>query len=184
MSIEQYIEELSAATRHGWGFLAAYGVTWLACWWAWSKWSERTAAYFTLFQGMVALPLALALTSATSGPARPMLPGMDYLSVLLASGQLLGLPIVIYLVSKSSFTSVPLAMVLLLVVHFAPYSWLYATPLYLVMGATLSIAAVVATSTAGRGERESRDEGVAGAGRVCLTTGVGMLISSGVALTL
>jgi hypothetical protein len=64
--------------------------------------------------------VALALTAITPGPDRPTLAGMDNLTILLAIGQLLGLPIVIYLVASARFTLVPLGMVILLVVHFAP----------------------------------------------------------------
>lgn len=78
------------------------------------------------------------------------MPGMDGLAVLLSSGQLLGLPIVVYVAARGRFTQVPLAMVILLVVHFAPYSWLYATPLYLVMGASIAVASVIAYDTARR----------------------------------
>ncbi len=126
---------LAEATGHGWGFLAAYGLTWLACAVGWRRWGAQVGAYCTLFQGMLALPLALLLTAVTPGPDRPSMAGMDDVSVLLASGQLLGLPIVIHLVTRRRFTDVPRAMVIILVVHFAPYTWLYATPLYLVMGA-------------------------------------------------
>lgn len=184
MGIEQYITELGAATRHGWGFLAAYGLTWLACWWSWRRRSPRTAAYVTLFQGMVALPLALALTSATPGPPRPTMPGMDSLTILLACGQLLGLPVVIFLVAGRRFTLVPLSMVILIVVHFAPYSWLYGTPLYVVMGGVLSVGAVVAAGATDGHQPRPRDLGVTSAGRVCLSTGVGLLLSGAVAWAL
>lgn len=172
---------LAEATGHGWGFLAAYGLTWLMCAVGWRRWGAQVGAYCTLFQGMVALPLALLLTAVTPGPDRPTMAGMDNLSVLLASGQLLGLPIVIYLVTRDRFTEVPRAMVLILVVHFAPYSWLYATPLYLAMGAVVSIAAVIADATAHRHAVTTAETDEASAGRVCLTTGVVMLVSAGVA---
>ena len=139
------------------------------------------AAYATLFQGMVFLPVALALTAITPGPDRPTLAGMDSLVILLATGQLFGLPIVIYLVAKARFTLVPLAMVILLVVHFAPYSWLYATPLYVVMGGVLSVGAVVAMTSAERGSDAGDQADVTGAGRVCLATGVVMILCAAIA---
>lgn len=181
MSIDEYRQALAEATGHGWGFLAAYGLTWVVCAIVWRRWGARSGAYCTLFQGMVALPLALTLTAITPGPVRPILAGMDNLSVLLSVGQLLGLPIVIYLVARSRFTRVPLAMVILLVVHFAPYSWLYATPLYFVMGAAVAIAAVIADATAHGDGVLSEDADVTGAGRICMATGVTMLISAGIA---
>lgn len=177
MTISEYVEVLGEATGHGWGFLTAYGLTWLVCAGLWMRSSPRVAAYGTLFQGLVALPLALLLTELTPGPARPVLDGMDSLTILLSSGQLLALPVVIYLVVQERYTAVPLAMVLMLVVHFAPYSWLYGTPLYVVMGAAVSLAAVASAASV-----RSDDALVAtGAGRVCLTTGTILLLCAVVA---
>ena len=183
MTIEEYQHTLAAATGHGWGFLAAYGLTWLVCSWCWRRWGARVGAYCTLFQGMVALPLALWLTALTPGPARPEMDGMQGLSVLLSMGQLLGLPIVIYLVARGQYSRAPLAMVILLAVHFAPYSWLYATPLYLVMGGAISVGAAFADASARRGHAVA-DPDVLGSARVCLSTGVVMLFSAGVAWVL
>lgn len=184
MGIEEYQHVLGEATGHGWGFLAAYGATWLACSAAWRLWGPRVGAYCTLFQGLVALPLALLLTASTPGPDRPVMAGMEGVSVLLASGQLLGLPIVIYLTARNHFTRVPLAMVILLAVHFAPYSWLYATPLYLAMGAAISITAALADATAHRDADGTIEADVRGATRTCLVVGLIMLISAVVAFLL
>lgn len=183
MTVPEYLHALGEATGHGWGFLAAYGLTWLICALAWHRWSAKVAAYCTLFQGMVALPLALALTAIGPGAPRPSMPGMDGLPIFLSAGQLLGLPVVIYVVATGRFTLVPLSMTILLVVHFAPYSWLYATPLYLVMGGILSVAAVIATASAAKDVAAPKAQ-VSGAGRVCLVTGVVMLASAAVALLL
>jgi hypothetical protein len=184
MTVPEYLHALGEASGHGWGFLTAYGLTWLVCALAWRRWSSRIAAYATLFQGMVALPLALALTALGPGPDRPTMAGMDSLTILLASGQLLGLPIIIYLVAAGRFTLVPLSMVLLLVVHFAPYSWLYATPLYVVMGGILAIAAVIATASAQQARTTAAEAGATGAVRLCLATGLVMLVCAAVAWSL
>jgi hypothetical protein len=183
MTVAEYRQALGEATGHGWGFLSAYGLTWLICALAWHRRGAKVGAYCTVLQGTVALPLALALTAVGSGAPRPSMPGMDSLSMLLSAGQLLGLPIVLHLVATGRFTLVPLSMTILLVVHFAPYSWLYATPLYLVMGGVLSVAAVIATATATRGGSDP-DAEVSGAGRVCLVNGVGMLTCAAVAVLL
>src|SRR5690606_41145898 len=97
MTTSEYGAVLGEGTGHGWGFLTAYGLTWLVCAVLWLRSSARVAAYGTLFQGMVALPLALLLTELTPGPPRPVLDGMESLTILLSSGQLLALPVVIYL---------------------------------------------------------------------------------------
>ncbi|WP_144122723.1 DUF7010 family protein [Catellatospora sichuanensis] len=181
MGVEEYIQALALANRHGWAFLAAYGTTWMLCALAWLRASPRTAAYITLFQGAVALPGALALTALIPGPPRPDLAVFDSLSVTIATGQLLGLPVVIFFVISGRHTLVPLVMVTILVVHFAPYTWLYGTPLYAMMGAAISLSAVLLTH---RAEREGGPGQVVGARRVCLSTGLLMLSGAVAALAL
>lgn len=100
------------------------------------------------------------------------------LSVLLSSGQLLALPLVIYLVGQRQYTCVPLAMTIILVVHFAPYSWLYATSLYLVMGGAVAIGVVVAMNVAGRGRDSNEDRAAAQASATSLTTGAVLAVSA------
>src|SRR5699024_11784205 len=95
-----------------------------------SRTSPCRAASASLFQGMLALPIALGLTALTATFDRPELDGMDLLPVLLRVGQLLVLPLVIFLVATRRYTLVPLAMAIVLVVHFALYSWRSATRLY------------------------------------------------------
>ncbi|MFC5337138.1 DUF7010 family protein [Leucobacter denitrificans] len=181
MTIPEYTHALGEATRHGWGFLAAYGATWLVCALLWRRTSPRTAAYATLFQGMAALPVALGLTALTAGADRPVLEGMDTLSVLLSAGQLLALPLVILLVATRRYTQVPLAMAIVLVVHFAPYSWLYATPLYLILGAAVSIGVTVAMGIKGRADRSEEQSSSMQAGRASLITGVVLVVSAVIA---
>ncbi len=181
MTVEQYLHVLGETTRHGWGFLAAYGLTWFSCGLIWRRARPKVAAYCTLFQGMIALPLALGLTALTPGPPRPNMPGMDTLALLFSSSQLLGLPVIVYLVISRRFTLVPLSSTILLVVHFAPYSWLYATSLYLVMGGVISVAAVLAMRSAERSRPDAEESAVIGGSRVCLVTGVVMLSSAAVA---
>ncbi|MDO5737319.1 MAG: hypothetical protein Q4P15_12680 [Propionibacteriaceae bacterium] len=182
MTIDDYRIALAEANRHGWGFLAAYGTTWLVCGVVWSRASPRVGAFFTLFQGLAALPVALLLTALTPGPATPTMPGLDTLVILLASGQLLGLPIVIYLTMAKRYTMVPLAMALLVAVHFAPYSWLYATPLYLVMGGLVSVGAAVAQSVGDRPDRG--DDAARGPMLLCFVVGGVMALSAAVAVVL
>lgn len=184
MTIDEYRLALAEANRYGWGFLAAYGTTWLICGVAWGRASVRTAAFFTLFQGMVAFPVAILVTALTQGAPRPDMPGMDALSILLASGQLLGLPIVIYLTVSKHYRMVPLAMALLVAVHFAPYSWLYATPLYLVMGGAVSVGAVIGMAAGSRGDSPVSDVAKRGPMWLCFIVGGVMAISAAVAAVL
>lgn len=181
MDVEEYTRALAAANRHGWAFLAAYGTTWLVAAMAWAKASPRTAAIVTLFQGTVGLPVALALTLLTPGPPPPHHAALDSLSLTVATGQLLGLPVVIFLVLSRRYTLVPLGLVILLVVHFAPYSWLYGTPLYMVLGGVISLAAALVSRHA---EREGGPGPTVGAHRTCLSTGLFLLSGAAVALAL
>lgn len=179
--ISEYTHALGEASRHGWGFLAAYGATWLVCaaFWRWA--APRVAAYATLFQGMVALPVALGLTAVSARADRPELEGMNSLSVLLSAGQLLALPLVIFLVASRRYTLVPLAMAIVLVVHFAPYSWLYDTPLYLAMGAAVSIGATAAMGLKGRADLTDEQRSAMQAGRTSVVTGLVLVASAAIA---
>lgn len=185
MGIDEYRFALAEANRYGWGFLAAYGTTWLVCGVAWRRATARTGAFFTLFQGLAALPVAILLTALTPGPPAPEMTGMTTLVILLASGQLLGLPIVIYLTVARRYSLVPLTMALLVAVHFAPYSWLYDTPLYLVMGAAVSVGAVIATAVGNRSDnRGDSDVTTRSAMLLCFVVGGVMATSAAVALLL
>lgn len=181
MDLVGHLDALAAANRHGWAFLAGYGAGWLLCSLAWTRLGGRPAAYVTLFQGLVSLPVALALTALAPGPPRPSAPTVDLLSVMLATGQLLGLPVVAYLVMSGRDVLVPLGMVALLVVHLAPYSWLYRTPLYVVVGAVVPLVAVTLMR---RAEREGGPGAEVGAGWVCRSTGVLLVTGAGVAAAL
>ena len=130
------------------------------------------------------MPVALGLTALTAGADRPTLEGMNMLSVLLSAGQLLALPLVIFLISTHRYTLVPLAMAIILVVHFAPYSWLYATPLYLVMGATVAVGVTATMGITGRGDRPEAQRSTNQAERACLVTGIVLVASAAVAFVL
>lgn len=183
MTLDEYRLALAEANRFGWGFLAAYGATWLVCGLAWQRASARTGAFFTLFQGLAALPVAILLTALTPGPPVPEMPSIEALVILLAAGQNLGLPIVIYLTVSRRYHMVPLAMALMVAVHFAPYSWLYATPLYLVIGGAVSVGAAVAMAVGDRSDSDT-DDTARGPMLLCFTVGGVMAISAVVAALL
>ncbi|MGO1570919.1 MAG: DUF7010 family protein [Canibacter sp.] len=128
-----------------------------------------------------------ACSTARGGPNcvdRPEPEGMNTLSVLLSAGQLLALPLVIYLVASRRYTLVPLGTAIVLVVHFAPYSWLYATPLYLIMGAAVAIEVTAAMGVEIRAKLPEEQRSVVQAGRASLVTGVVLTVSAVVALFL
>jgi hypothetical protein len=92
---------------------------------------------------------------------------------------------------RRRYALVPLAMVIVLVVHFAPYSWLYATPLYLVMGAAVAVGVTVMMSLGVRAarvpgapvpdEQTAERRSAIQAGRASLVTGLVLGVSAVVA---
>src|SRR5699024_12140237 len=100
MELVQSLEALAEQNVSGLPLLAAYVLVWLICGMVWRRAGERTAAFVTLFQGMVALPIALGLSFliGVTGQQRPVSESITQLSVLVGVSQLLGLPFLIYLV--------------------------------------------------------------------------------------
>lgn len=91
--------DLADVNYRGAAFLLAYGVTWLVCAALWRAASSRATAYATLFQGMVAFPVALGASFALGMfENRPGEGILTQLGVLVAMSQLLVLPLLIALV--------------------------------------------------------------------------------------
>lgn len=158
MEVVELVESLSllaAQNMSGFAFLAAYGVTWLVCAVIWLRATERVAAFATLFQGMVALPAALGLSALIGaiGGERPVPDEITQLSVLVGTSQLLGLPFLIYLVVKHRYTLVPFAFAAITSMHFVLYSWLYQTPVYIVMAVVISLGTATVMFAAAEPER-------------------------------
>lgn len=139
------LDQLATLNRHGFAFLLAYGLTWLAAAAVWRRRGARAGAYAVLFQGLLALPIALGLTALTATGPRPDAPLLDQLSVVLAMSQVFALPLVGYLIMAERHRTAVLAVAVSLVVHLPPYSWLYRTPLYLGLAGVLAVALVVLT---------------------------------------
>lgn len=174
MDLEESLERLADQALSGASFLAAYGLTWVVCAVLWRRRTERTAALATLFQGLVALPVALGLSVAIGalGAERPVADEITQLSVLVAVSQLLGLPFLIHLVATARYTLVPFAFAAITSMHFVLYSWLYRTPAYIVMAVVISIGTLAVTATA------PADDPRAGPVRVCALTGGSLLATA------
>src|SRR5699024_12821289 len=101
--------------------------------------------FATLFHVMVALPIALSVLVMIeeTGQERPVSVSIHQLSVLVGFSQLLGLPFLIYLVIKQYYRLVPLDFAGITSMHFVLYSWLYQTPIYIVMALLISIGTTV-----------------------------------------
>jgi len=168
------LEQLAQQNLSGVAFLSAYGLTWLICAVLWSRASQRTAAYATLFQGLVAFPLALGLSALLGaiGQARPVPDEITQLSILIGTSQLLGLPLLIYLVIKRHYALVPVVFATITAIHFVLYSWLYQTPLYIGMAVLIALGTTTVMATA------SKDNTSAGPVRVCVVTGGLLLVTA------
>lgn len=172
-----YLEILAEVNRNGFGFLLAFGLTWLVAGVVWARWGDRAGAYAALFQGLVGTPLGLLLTAASATADRPDDPTMTALSIYLATGQLLVLPLAIVLVVRERYSHALSVLVTVMAVHLVPYSWLYRTPVYAAVAVAIAVltATVVANSL-----RSSRSPGP----RLCLGSGVCLLLGGLAALVL
>ncbi|AXH97079.1 DUF7010 family protein [Ornithinimicrobium avium] len=175
--LEAYLQTLAAVNHRGAGFLAAYGTTWLAAALLWRLRGSVVGSYAALFQGMVALPLALALTALTASGPRPEGAALNQLAIYLSTGQLLVLPLAVVLVVRRRHLLAAATLSTVMAVHLVPYSWLYRTPAY------LGAAVVVALATAVLVGRHLGEEGEARTGGwVCASTGGALLLGASAAL--
>ena len=145
MDIVISLEALAMQNIYGISFLFAYGLTWIVSGLVWLKAKPRTAALCTLFQGMVAFPIAITLSFAFGalGQERVVDESITQLSILIGLSQLLGLPLLVYLFVQKQFAIMPYAFATICSMHFMLYSWLYQTPFYIAMAAFIAIGTTV-----------------------------------------
>lgn len=181
--VNNYLDALATVNRHGFGFLLAYGLTWLLAALIWRTKGDRAGAYAALFQGMIALPIAFGLVALTAVGSRPGDPTMNMLSTYLAVGQLMVLPLVIVLVMSRRYTMAVAILAATTAVHFLPYTWLYQTPIYLVMAIVIAIVIPIFIRVEDR--RKNNDRGQQGDHRqksvgvlICASTGAILLIGA------
>ncbi|MGO1543184.1 MAG: DUF7010 family protein [Gulosibacter sp.] len=145
MDLIESLQQLAKQNFYGAAFLVAYGATWIICGVLWLRAPERTAGYATLFQGLVAFPMAMGLSLAIGaiGQERPVEDALTQLSILIGTSQLLGLPLLIYLAVKQRYALIPYAFAVICSMHFVLYTWLYQTPIYIIMAVAISIGTTV-----------------------------------------
>ncbi|GAA4883462.1 hypothetical protein GCM10025788_24110 [Serinicoccus chungangensis] len=180
--LEEALVDLARSNYSGAVFLLAYGTTWLACAALWRATEPKWAVTATLFQGMVALPVALGI-SAWLGmfETRPGGELITQLGILISVSQLLVLPLLIVLTVRGRYTLVPLLFSLAGAVHFVPYAWLYQSLLYILLPIVLALGLAVIYGT-DRPTADGDDMSTTGAGRVCALTGVALLLTGGLAI--
>lgn len=178
--LESSLHLLAAQNRSGVAFLGAYGVTWLVCALLWSRAREERAALVTLFQGVVALPAALLISALIGGMRdRPVSGLVTQLSVLVASSQLLALPLLVVLFTRRKYTAIPVLFALGGALHFLPYAWLYRTPVYLAMSVVIALGVALVCL---RDRRDPLELSRLGAARICAVMSTLLLVSAGLVL--
>lgn len=180
MQVNSLLQNLARINLSGAPFLFAYGVTWLLCGLLWVKVKPSLAALATLFQGMLALPIALLIMYLIWAFAdRPETSEIDYLVILIAMSQLLALPVLIVMYRKRHYALIPVVFTIAGAVHFLMYSWLYQTVAYIIM----PVLIVITTAHLYYVHADEKGFMDSGAGRVCTLTGI-LLILNGAYLTL
>jgi hypothetical protein len=133
-------QDIGMSSAGGSPFLISYGLTFLTTAVVSLFLDVRIVALIAMFQGGVALPLALWLERrlgrkrmSSNNPLKP-------LSAQLAMSQALGLPALIAVYSLDP-KLVPLALASLGGVHFVPYAWLHNTRTYIYLAVAISVGA-------------------------------------------
>jgi hypothetical protein len=141
----------SDATRSsgsGIAFLLAYGTTLLVAGLLAFVLPVAIAALVILFQGGVALPLALVLERRLGFPPMAADNPPRALSVQILLVQVAALPAVI-LVYTLNPAYVPAVFAAIGGGHFLPYAWLHRTRLYIVLGVAISLGSLLLTALLG-----------------------------------
>jgi hypothetical protein len=140
MNLDQALTEVSASSAGGAPFLIAYGMTFILTGILSFFLAEETTALIAMFQGVVALPLALWLERrmgwARMSPNNPL----RVLSMQLAFSQALALPALIVVFNLNP-RAIPVILAGLGGVHFLPYAWLHRTRVYAVLATAISLGA-------------------------------------------
>lgn len=138
------LQELAQINVFGAPFLFAYGVTWIVCGILWMKVKQSYAGIATLFQGMIALPIALIILYLIGAfEYRPELGEINQLSLIISMSQLLIIPLLIAFYRKKHYTLIPFAFSGAGAIHFLLYSWLYQTIAYIIMSIIIAFAIAI-----------------------------------------
>jgi hypothetical protein len=133
-----YLHTYAIHNKYGAYFILGYAITWLLVGIIWLRVSEKTGALITLFQGLVGLPLAFLFSYLAGTLSGTVDPTIAQLSNSIAISQVLGWPLAIYFI-KHKPGAVPYILSSIVGIHFFLYSWLYQTPVYIGMGATICV---------------------------------------------
>ena len=131
MTLDLKREELKRATRGGFAFPIAYGISMgIVAIMAFAL-SPEQASLALLFQGTIALPLAFGITKLT-GTDTPKNHPLNDLSAFLAGAQALALPAHIYIYAIDPLY-LPTVFAAVGAMHFVPYVWLQSSKAWMVL---------------------------------------------------
>lgn len=139
--MKETLLQLANVNVSGAPFLVAYGTTWVICGVVWKKASPTFASLATLFQGMVAFPLAMLIMFLIGAiDNRPDTGILNELVVIIAISQMLVLPLLIAMFRKKHYSLIPFVFSSAGSIHFLLYTWLYQTYIYFVMSVLIALA--------------------------------------------
>jgi hypothetical protein len=134
------LDEVSASSAGGAPFLICYGVTFIITGIVSFFLPRETSALVAMFQGGVALPVALQLEKMMGDGRMSDDNPLKSLSAYLAMSQGLAIPFLI-VVYNIDLGQIPVTMAGLGGVHFLPYAWLHRTKIYAIVGVLISVGA-------------------------------------------
>ncbi len=132
------LDEVSASSAGGMPFLVCYGITFLVVGISSYFVPRETSALVAMFQGVVALPVALFLERRIRWGKMAVNNPLRKLSVVLAVSQGLAIPflIVVYNIEPGQ---IPICLAGLAGVHLLPYGWLQRTSIYIGLAIFVSV---------------------------------------------
>lgn len=134
------LDEVSASSAGGAPFLLCYGITFTLTGVLAFFLPREVSALIAMFQGGVALPIALWL-ERRMGTARMSDDNpLKQLSAMLAMSQGLAIPFLIVVYSTDP-GQIPVTMAGLGGVHFLPYAWLHRTRIYSFLAGAVALGA-------------------------------------------
>ncbi len=139
-SFDRALNEVSASSAGGAPFLICYGATFILVGVLSLTLPRETSALLVMFQGGVALPLALWLEKRMGTARMSAENPLKDLSAFMAISQALAIPflIVVYNINPGQ---VPVVMAGLGGVHFLPYAWLHRTKVYTALAVVVAVGA-------------------------------------------
>ena len=134
------LDEVSTSSAGGAPFLICYGITFILTGIAANFLPRETSALLVMFQGAVALPVALWLEKRMGTTRMSDENPLKELSAYMAISQGLAIPFLIVLYNIDP-GQIPVAMAGLGGVHFLPYAWLHRTRLYAFLAGAVAFGA-------------------------------------------